>query len=182
MSALENLKVATPCPMKWSQMAGDDRKRHCGRCRLNVYNVSAMTTAEATHLLEQKSGELCVKFVRRSDGTVLTQDCRGGFSEQFWNRVGAAERTGSTLFFAGLPLLILGALLMLFADNIKAMFGMTAETGMAGTTTVVIKPGPGPAPSRGEPLNATPPGTRARSPEGSRQERLVEGPARSQGR
>lgn len=77
---LKNLKVAAPCPVEWNSMDGDDRVRFCGQCRLNVFNLSAMTEVEAVNLLESKQGRLCVRYFRRADGTVLTQDCPVGLA------------------------------------------------------------------------------------------------------
>ncbi len=77
---LDRLTVASPCPASWDAMAGDDRTRFCGECRLNVYNLSAMTRPEAEALLRAKEGRLCVRFYQRRDGTVLTQDCPRGLA------------------------------------------------------------------------------------------------------
>ena len=43
-SPLNNLKVASPCSQDWEAMLGNERKRFCGECKLNVYNLSGMTT------------------------------------------------------------------------------------------------------------------------------------------
>src|SRR5689334_4619149 len=75
---LENVRIATPCSADWSQMAGDDRVRFCGGCEKNVYNLSAMTRAEAEALVREREGRLCVRMYQRADGTVLTQDCPVG--------------------------------------------------------------------------------------------------------
>jgi hypothetical protein len=91
MRPLQNLKLATPCSMIWERMKGDDRVRRCERCRLDVHDLSAMTTAEAERLLAPDQGRVCVTFFRRADGRVLTKDCGGGFSEHFWKRVKAAR-------------------------------------------------------------------------------------------
>lgn len=91
MSPLQNLKVATPCSEIWEGMKGNDRVRHCARCRFNVYDLSAMTTSEAEQLLGSREGKLCVTFFQRADGRVLTKDCRGGFSGRFWKRMDAAR-------------------------------------------------------------------------------------------
>lgn len=74
------LRVASPCKASWSAMAGDDRVRHCHLCDLNVYNLSAMTEAEAAALVREREGRLCVRFYRRQDGTVITRDCPVGWS------------------------------------------------------------------------------------------------------
>ena len=59
-------------------MAGDDSVRFCDHCRLNVYNLSALTRVEAEALLASTEGKLCARLYRRSDGTVLTKDCPVG--------------------------------------------------------------------------------------------------------
>jgi hypothetical protein len=77
-SPLENLRVASPCTVSWDAMKGDDRVRHCGQCRLNVYDLSALTAPAAERLLREREGRLCVRYFRRADGTVLTRDCPVG--------------------------------------------------------------------------------------------------------
>lgn len=77
---LESLKVASPCPASWEGMTGDDRVRHCGGCRKNVYNLSAMSRREAENLVRTTECRLCVRFFRRADGTVLTADCPVGLA------------------------------------------------------------------------------------------------------
>lgn len=76
---LDNVKVASPCPANWDEMVGDARKRFCGQCSLNVYNLSGMTKMEAENLLANSEGRLCVRFYQRADGTVLTTDCPVGW-------------------------------------------------------------------------------------------------------
>jgi hypothetical protein len=76
---LNNIKIASPCSADWNAMMGDERKRYCGDCKLNVYNLSGMTRAEAENLLLNSEGRLCVRFYRRADGTVLTKDCPVGW-------------------------------------------------------------------------------------------------------
>ena len=78
-SPLNNLKVASPCSQDWDAMMGNERKRFCGECKLNVYNLSGMTKTEAENLLHNSEGRLCVRFYKRADGTVLTQDCPVGW-------------------------------------------------------------------------------------------------------
>ena len=79
-SPLENFRVASPCPANWDEMYGDERKRFCGDCKLNVYNLSGMTRREAEDLITNWEGRLCVRFYRRADGSVLTQDCPIGWA------------------------------------------------------------------------------------------------------
>ena len=76
---LSNVKISSPCSQDWNQMIGTERKRFCSECKLNVHNLSEMTQAEAENLLLNSGGDLCVRFYRRADGSVLTKDCPVGF-------------------------------------------------------------------------------------------------------
>ena len=78
MIPLEQIQIASPCPASWAEMTGTKQVRFCQGCRKNVYNLSAMTRDEAQALVEAKEGHLCVRFYRRADGTMLTQDCPVG--------------------------------------------------------------------------------------------------------
>jgi hypothetical protein len=78
LDLLDSITVASPCDASWSDMTGDDRVRRCGLCRLHVYNLSGMTRAEAEALAAEHDGNLCVRFFRRPDGTVITTDCPRG--------------------------------------------------------------------------------------------------------
>jgi hypothetical protein len=80
-SPLSNLKIASPCSADWNEMVGDNRKRFCGDCKLNVYNLSGMSKVEAENLLTNADGRVCVRFYQRADGTVLTENCPVGWAK-----------------------------------------------------------------------------------------------------
>ena len=48
---VNNLRIASPCPVGWDSMSGDNTVRYCHLCQLNVYNFSEMTTAEVEQLV-----------------------------------------------------------------------------------------------------------------------------------
>ncbi len=75
---LNHVRVAAPCAADWARMHGNDRVRFCDRCNLNVYNLSAMSLRESEQLIMRTEDRLCVRFYRRADGTVLTQNCPVG--------------------------------------------------------------------------------------------------------
>jgi hypothetical protein len=76
---LDNIDVATPCTANWDAMTVVGAAvRHCGACEKNVYNVSGMTRQSATELLLENEGNICVRFVKRHDGTLITNDCPVG--------------------------------------------------------------------------------------------------------
>ncbi len=76
---LDSVRIASPCSANWNEMYGNVRKRYCSECKLNVYNLSEMTQREAENFLINSEGRVCVKFYRRSDGSVLTKDCPVGW-------------------------------------------------------------------------------------------------------
>lgn len=75
---LDNISIASPCSTSWDEMTGDNAVRFCGECRMNVYNLSGMSRQEVEELVKSHEGRLCVRFYRREDGTILTQDCPVG--------------------------------------------------------------------------------------------------------
>jgi hypothetical protein len=66
------LQVVAPCNEDWDRMPGGDDIRFCGKCRQNVYNLSALTESQARELVP---GHVCVRFFHRGDGTVITKKC-----------------------------------------------------------------------------------------------------------
>lgn len=76
MSWLDRIDVASPCPVSWDSMTGDQRKRFCDQCQEHVYDLSGMTRDQAEDLVRRgRTESVCVRFYRRADGTVLTADC-----------------------------------------------------------------------------------------------------------
>jgi len=102
-SPLDNIRVASPCPANWNEMYGDERKRFCGDCKLNVYNLSGMTKAEAEALVINAEGRLCVRYYKRADGSVITSDCPVG-----WARVKQRTKTYVTAAFSLIMALLTG--------------------------------------------------------------------------
>jgi hypothetical protein len=100
---LDNVRIAAPCKADWEQMSGDDRRRFCGQCQSNVYNLSSMTRAEAEHLIVNAEGRLCLRYFRRADGSILTKNCPVGLRE-IRRRVSYLTRAAVSAlltFFAG---------------------------------------------------------------------------------
>jgi len=89
-SFIDSLQIAKPCSASWDDMKGDARVRHCGACKLNVYDLSSMTRADATALVQAKEGKLCIRMMKRADGTVITEDCV--------DRLSDARRAGVSTF------------------------------------------------------------------------------------
>ena len=98
LPVLDNIRIAAPCSADWAKMAGDDRVRHCGDCKKNVFNLSDLTRSEAEALIVEKQGKLCVRYYQRADGTILTKDCP----------VGVARRRKRKLIAAGAVAMLAG--------------------------------------------------------------------------
>ena len=103
---LERVKVSAPCRADWDAMIGDERTRFCHHCERNVYNLSGMSKREAEALVTNAEGRLCVRFYRRADGTILTDNCPVGLRavRQRVARVLRATVSAALGFFAGLGL------------------------------------------------------------------------------
>lgn len=74
-NTLDHVRIAAPCKADWDQMMGNERVRFCSQCTLNVYNLSSMTRSDAESLIARTEGRLCIRFYRRSDGSIITKDC-----------------------------------------------------------------------------------------------------------
>lgn len=90
---LSSLRIASPCTADWNAMTGDAKTRFCAQCRLHVHDLSQRSADEARQLLRAAGqGRVCVRFFRRADGTVLTQDCPKGLRRRLraaWLRAAA---------------------------------------------------------------------------------------------
>ncbi len=69
------VSIASPCSESWDAMVGDERTRHCSRCDRDVFNLGALRADEIEALLAEHGVKRCVRFFRRTDGTMLTADC-----------------------------------------------------------------------------------------------------------
>jgi hypothetical protein len=78
LDLLNQVAIASPCSVSWNEMAGDDRERFCPVCNQSVYNLSVMSATEASGFLDARGASACIRFYRRSDGTLMTRDCPEG--------------------------------------------------------------------------------------------------------
>ena len=143
---LDNIRVASPCSVDWNQMYGSNRKRFCGDCKLNVYNLSDMTRQEAENFLMTSEGRVCVRFYRRSDGTVLTKNCPVGWK--------ATVQKASRAFTASLSLiagLFFGLIGIRAADSFVSILPLGEVPPVEGTLERVVAGGLDEVPTAGEP-------------------------------
>src|SRR5215510_3986457 len=71
--SLNQITIPRPCNADWDEMIGNDQVRFCEHCNLEVTNLSNMTRAEAMRIVTQSRGGICVRFIVRANGEVLTQ-------------------------------------------------------------------------------------------------------------
>ena len=125
---LAKVRVASPCRVGWDQMIGSERMRFCGQCSLNVYNLSGMKRADAESLIAANEGRLCVRFYRRADGSIITQDCPVGLRAA-QRRVAYVTRAIVTALITFLASVGLQTLLATVFPPPQATMGMLAFQG-----------------------------------------------------
>lgn len=108
---LDQVRIASPCPMSWADMKGDERVRYCQKCELNVFNLSSMTRDEAEALVNEREGRLCVSYYQRRDGTILTRDCPVGWAKRREQLIRAGRRSIALVGACAALLLTLGSAL-----------------------------------------------------------------------
>ena len=93
LPTLPGPRIALPCDVPWAAMQGDTRVRSCGQCQQPVYNLSSLTTLEASELL-RRDPTACIRYYQRPDGTVLTTDCPVGTRKRRRRRLAVLTATG----------------------------------------------------------------------------------------
>lgn len=97
-SLIDSIEVKTPCSEEWNEMRGNREIRFCSHCAKNVHNLSEMTHFQARKLVAQSNGNLCVRYIKRPDGTLQTAD------RPFYQIAGRATRIAAGAFGAALLL------------------------------------------------------------------------------
>ena len=164
---LQNLTIPISCTESWDDMKGSERVRHCGMCRKDVYNLSAMPRPEAAALLAGNvDGNLCVRFYRRGDGTVVTSDCGTSTTVKMRRMLGKMPRAARAAGVAG-----------------AAAIAVTAAHAMSHPQPVVVMMGAPPAMPVPVEKTPAPDGQRDQGTQGEQQqehqkERQTTGPTR----
>lgn len=104
--SLDILTVPEPCEEPWADM--DERgpgQRHCQMCAQDVFDLGTMTRQAAEALVFESRGQVCVRFYRRNDGTVVTSDCTPVRHRALRRAAGGALKTGLRVAMACLAVL-----------------------------------------------------------------------------
>ncbi len=131
-SPLDNVRVASPCPVNWDDMNGNEKVRFCGQCQLNVYNLSGMTRREAEDTVSKVEGRLCVRYYKRADGSIITQNCPVGLKalKRRISRAATAFLSAVIGFFGGLG--FVAAFSDSASSNGERVMGIMAERHVQG--------------------------------------------------
>ena len=136
---LEQVRIATPCSMRWEDMAGDDKRRFCDACRLHVHNLGAMSDSEVQDLLTSAAegrGRVCARLFQRTDGTVLLQDCPVGL------RAAAIRMARGGVRIAACVVMLLGLGTIMGASRSSRLASLEPFRWLAAR----LNPAPAPAP------------------------------------
>ena len=117
---LDNIRIASPCFADWNAMTGDERVRHCGSCKKDVFNISALTRDQAEALIREKHGDLCGRYHQRKDGTIILADCT----------IDRARKRKRFVIAAGVVTVFVIGGIARYTDHVKAK----AELATAGAT------------------------------------------------
>jgi len=71
--SFDRITIPAPCDADWDAMIGNDQVRFCEHCNLHVTDLSSMTRQEAVRLVARSEGRLCVRYVQRPGGGILSK-------------------------------------------------------------------------------------------------------------
>lgn len=71
--SFDRITIPAPCDADWDSMIGNDQVRFCEHCNLHVTDLSALTRQQAMRLVARSQGRLCIRFIQRPDGAILTR-------------------------------------------------------------------------------------------------------------
>ncbi|MGC4088086.1 MAG: hypothetical protein QM756_09345 [Polyangiaceae bacterium] len=67
--------MASPCPLTWDELQGDEASRFCARCNKSVVNLALLTAEQGAAAVARGS---CVRLQFRADGSVVSADSKRG--------------------------------------------------------------------------------------------------------
>jgi hypothetical protein len=108
LPTLDDVQIAAPCSVPWDRMQGNGRVRHCRECSKQVFNISAMSRADAEVLIRERAEGVCLRFYRRFDGTILTANCPAGLR----------ARIGAKALVSGIATALLGFLALVGLERV----------------------------------------------------------------
>lgn len=98
--SLDRINIPAPCEADWESMIGNDQVRFCEHCNLHVNDLSAMTRQKAMDFVARSQGRVCVRFVQKPNGQVLTRT----MPERLYRIHRRASRIAASAFTATLSI------------------------------------------------------------------------------
>src|SRR5438094_5633910 len=71
--SFDRITIPAPCDADWDAMIGNDQVRFCEHCNLHVTDLSSLTRQKAIRLVARSEGQLCVRYVQRPGGGILSK-------------------------------------------------------------------------------------------------------------
>lgn len=91
------LRLVRGCDVRWENMVGDARVRHCGACDREVYDLTAMSPDEVEAFVEARQHDLpCVQLHARPDGRYQDGPCAPAQTRRLTRAALAAAGLGLT--------------------------------------------------------------------------------------
>jgi hypothetical protein len=84
------ISIRTPCPKRWEELSGDDRRRYCSECSLHVLNAVALTWREARELVDSSEGRVCMRIEYDPAGAPVFRRSRAARLARWLAGAGAA--------------------------------------------------------------------------------------------
>ncbi len=93
-------KIEKPCPANWNEMQGDEKRRFCEHCQLQVHHLSAMTLTEQRDVVGSTDAHVCIRYSLPLAAVPVTgEDWMRHQTSPWWKRVAMAAMAGfATLF------------------------------------------------------------------------------------
>ena len=87
LPVLDDVPSASPCALRWHDMAGEGDARVCAHCKATVLNVAMLEPPQALALIAARAKDH--SLFRRSDGTLIAGDCGDAPARHRFARIGA---------------------------------------------------------------------------------------------
>ena len=68
------IQIRTPCPKRWDELVGDERRRFCSECSLHVLNAAQLTRDEAEVLVRDATQRVCMRVEYDQAGAPLFRE------------------------------------------------------------------------------------------------------------
>lgn len=98
--SFDRINIPAPCDADWDSMTGNDQVRFCEHCSLHVNDLSSMTRRKAMDFVARSEGRVCVRFIQKPNGRVLTRT----MPERLYRIHRRASRLAASAFTATLSI------------------------------------------------------------------------------